>query len=169
MARHRDLPELIVGAEVHFFPGMSQSDQLDGLTIGGENCILIEMPGVKWTDAMYRELGLFSERRGLIPVVAHIDRYIAPLRTHRIPERLEQLPVLVQANAEFFLNPHTRNLALKLLRKGQIHLLGSDCHGLSHRPPNLGMAAELIGRKLGEDALTRICEFQDDVLMHAEV
>ena len=45
MEIHPGLPELTVGAEVHFFPGMSHSDILSGLTIGGKECILIEMPG----------------------------------------------------------------------------------------------------------------------------
>ena len=155
-----DLPELSVGAEVYFFHGISQSDVLEGLTIGGNRCILIEMPGSPWTDAMYRELEQISERRGLIPVVAHVDRYISPFRTHGIPDRLAKLPVLVQANASFFLRSSTRSLALKLLRQDKIHLLGSDCHNLSTRPPLLGDAVEVIRQRLGEEPLERICAYQ---------
>ena len=78
-------PEITVGAEVHFFPGISHSDVLKALTIGGKRCILIEMPDSPWTDSMYRELEKMPERQGLIPVVAHVDRYIGPFRTHGIP------------------------------------------------------------------------------------
>lgn len=155
-----DLPELTVGAEVYFFPGISQSEVLEGLTIGGNRCILIEMPGSPWTESMYRELEQISTRQGLIPIVAHVDRYISPLRTHGIPDRLAELPVLVQANASFFLRSATRRLALKLLRQGKIHLLGSDCHNLAMRPPLLGDALEVIRQRLGEDVLEQICEYQ---------
>jgi len=158
------LPEVTVGAEVHFFPGMSHSDILSGLTIGGKQCILIEMPGVPWSESMYRELAMIPERQGLTPVIAHMDRYIAPLRTYKIPERLVELPVLVQANASFFLRSSTRKLALKLLRQGKIQVLGSDCHNLTTRPPNLEEAVSVIRNHLGEAVLEEIRYYQNQIL-----
>ena len=163
MEFHLNLPELTVGAEVHFFPGISHSEVLEGLTIGENRCILIEMPGSPWTDGMYRELEEIPARQGLIPIIAHVDRYISPLRTHGIPDRLASLPVLVQANASFFLRSSTRSLALKLLRQDKIHLLGSDCHNLITRPPLLGDAVEVIRQRLGEEALERICSYQREL------
>lgn len=114
---------------------------------------------------MYRELENVSVKQGLIPIVAHVDRYIAPFRTHHIPERLEELPVLVQANANFFLRSSTRSLALKMLKKNQIQLLGSDCHNLTTRQPNLGDAVEVIRNRLGPDPLKRIQYYQNEILM----
>lgn len=161
---HPGLPAVTVGAEVHFFPGISHSDILEGLTIGKNRCILIEMPDSPWTESMYRELENISQRRELIPIVAHVDRYISPFRTYGIPERLAELPVLVQANASFFLRGSTRSLALKLLRQDKIHLLGSDCHNMTTRPPMLGDAVEVIRQKLGEEPLDRIRYYQRELL-----
>jgi tyrosine-protein phosphatase YwqE len=47
-----------------------------------------------------------------------------------------------------------------MLREGRIHLLGSDCHDLKRRTPNLGAALELIVQRLGPSALREIhsCE-----------
>lgn len=159
-----DLPKITLGAEVYFFRGMSESDQLSRLTIDGKKCILIEMPLASWTEDMYKELEAIWTQRGILPVVAHIDRYIHPLRTYGIPERLADLPVLVQANAEFFLNKHTAGMALRMLKKDRIHLLGSDCHNVSTRKPNLGEALQLIRRKLGDVAVQRIETYQRDAL-----
>lgn len=158
------LPAVTVGAEVHFFPGISHSDVLEALTIGKKRCILIEMPDTPWTESMYRELENIFQRRELLPIIAHVDRYISPFRTHGIPDRLAQLPVLVQANASFFLRSSTRSLALKLLRQDKIHLLGSDCHNLTTRPPLLGDAVEVIRQKLGEEPLARIRDYQRELL-----
>lgn len=158
------LPRLEVGAEVYFFPGISDSERLSELTIGGKRCILLEMPPSPWTESMYREMEQIWLKRGITPVIAHVDRYIGPLRTHRIPERLAELPVLVQANASFFLKQSTSAMAMRMLRRDQIHLLGSDCHNLRYRPPNLGHAVEKIRRILGEDVLERIGEYQRSVL-----
>ena len=156
MAKHTGLPELTVGAEVYFFPGISESDEVFRLTIGEKRCILIEMPMESWTDRMYRELEDLALRRDLLPVIAHVDRYISPLRTHGIPNRLAQLPVLVQANAEFFLKRSTAAMALRMLKQEKIHLLGSDCHNLDSRAPNLGAAVKYIENHLGCDVLKRI-------------
>lgn len=160
MAKYPEMPRLTVGAEVYFFRGMSESDLLPRLTIGGQKCILIEMPPIPWAEDIYREVTRIWEKQGLIPIIAHIDRYIRPWHTYGIPKRLEDMPVFVQANGEFFLDRATASLAMRLLRRDQIQLLGSDCHNLTDRKPNMGAAVQLIRRKLGEEALERIhrCE-----------
>lgn len=164
MLRLTGLPQIEIGAEVHFFPGISESEVLSQLTIGSKRCILLEMPQSPWTESMYRELAGISQKQGITPVIAHVDRYVHPLRTFGIPERLEELPVLVQANASFFLRRSTARMALRMLKKDQIHLLGSDCHNLTVRMPNLGEALSCIEKKLGDDFLRKIAEYQQEVL-----
>lgn len=164
MAKHDGLPELSIGAEVYFFSGISESDIVNQLTIDEKRCILLEMPRSPWTDRMYREMENIRSRQGLTPIVAHVDRYISPFRTHGIPARLEQLPVLVQANASFFLRGSTRSMAIRMLKNHQIHLLGSDCHSVDVRPPRLGEAVEQIRSRLGEETLDRIAHYQHSVL-----
>ena len=165
MQEAEGLPRLSVGAEVYFFRGMSDSEILPRLTIDGKHCILIEMPPAPWTPSMYRELEDIWHKRGLTPIVAHIDRYIRPFRTYQIPEHLARMPVLVQANASFFLNGRTRRLALRLLRSDKIHLLGSDCHNLANRPPRLGEAAHVIEKHLGQHAILQLKSWQNDLLL----
>ena len=160
MADVPGLPEIHMGAEVYYFPGISDCDALSQLTIGENRCILLEMPYTVWNDSMYREIEGIAEKQGLTPVIAHVDRYIRPLRTYGIPKVLEQLPVLVQANAGFFLQRSTASFALRLLREDRIHLLGSDCHNLTDRAPNLGDALQVISRKLGRESMDRISGYQ---------
>ena len=163
MEKHPDLPEVIIGAEVFYFSGIAESSVLPELRLGDTNYILIEMPTVRWTERMYKDLENIWRKQDLIPVVAHVDRYITPWRTHRIPERLAELPVLVQANGEFFLQRATRSLALRMLKQGKIHLLGSDCHNMEDRSPNLGETVRLIEEKLGPRAIRSICDYQEEV------
>lgn len=149
-------PELRLGAEVYFFRGMSDSDALHDLAVTNSRCIMVEMPPPPWPESYYRELEQIYLKQALTPVIAHIDRYITPLRTHQIPQRLSQLPVAIQANAEFFLNRRTANFALKMLNAGHIHLLGSDCHNLTDRSPNIGPALARIRIKLGDSPILRL-------------
>lgn len=164
MAKYTDLPEIHVGAEVLFYTGMSESEDLSRLAISDTRHILIEMPHPPWTEEMYRELEMIYTRQGLTPIVAHIDRYISRFRTFQIPQRLEGLPVIVQANAEFFLNRHSCSMALRMLRNRQIHLLGSDCHNVTTRKPNLQEALTLIEKRLGRGAVALIAEWEQAVL-----
>lgn len=147
------LPALRLGAEVYFYPNMSHSEDLQKLRIEGTDCVLVEMPMGPWTDRMYRELEEIYMNQGLMPIVAHVDRYLGRFRDHGIPDRLAQLPVLVQANASFFLRS---SKGMQMLRQRQIHVLGSDCHNTADRAPNLGEAVRRIERKLGKEALTWI-------------
>lgn len=164
LAQEPELPGITLGAEVYAFPGMSDSEVLPQLTVAGTDLLLVEMPMPVWHDALYRELEGIRVKQGLTPVIAHIDRYIRPLQTHGILRRLGELPVLIQANAEFFINPRTRSFALRLLRQGRIHLLGSDCHDTTDRRPNLAEAVDTIRRHGAENALAALCENQSELL-----
>ena len=156
--------EVFLGAEVYFFPGMSDSDALNELTIHKKKYILLEMPFTEWTNQMYREIEAIYRKQGLIPIIAHVDRYMTPFRNFGIPEKLADLPVLVQANAGFFLKASTSRMAMKMLSRNQIHLLGSDCHNLTTRKPNLGAAVSRITARLGREAVDRICGYEQNVL-----
>ena len=158
------VPEISIGAEVYYFPGISESGALSQLTIEKKRYILLEMPQSPWTNQMYQEVENTYIKQGIIPIIAHVDRYIDVFRTHGIPERLAELPVLVQANAGFFLNRWTAGMAMRMLKRGQIHLLGSDCHNLKSRPPRLGPAVEVIRRQLGKNVLENIMQCEDFIL-----
>ena len=164
MEKHPGLPRLSVGAEVYFFSGISNSEAISKLTIDGKRCVLIEMPLAPWSDMLYRELDGLYRKQGLTPIIAHVDRYISRFRTYGIPERLMELPVLVQANGEFFLKGSTASMALRMLKKGQIHLLGSDCHNLTSRAPDLGQALDRIQKRLGDAPLKEIRYWQREAL-----
>ena len=164
MERHENMPEIEIGAEVYYFSGISESDVLKLLTIGQKRCILLEMPVSSWTPQMYKEIEAIRVKQGITPIIAHMDRYIAPFRTRGIPERLAELPVAVQVNASFFLRRSTASMAIRMLRRDQIHLLGSDCHNMDMRPPNLGPALQAIRRRLGDEAIDRILLNGESVL-----
>jgi protein-tyrosine phosphatase len=160
------LPKLRLGAEVYFYYGMSNSEILKELVISGTRCILVEMPSSPWTERMYIELADIYNKQDLIPIIAHIDRYIRPFRTYGIPQKLALLPVLIQASGSFF-TTH-RRLAMKLLKEDKIHLLGSDCHNMTSRPPVLNKAQEAIIKALGESVIQRINKLGYQVLSDPE-
>ena len=137
-------PELRLGAEVLYFPGMSVSEELRSLCLEGTPLLLIEPPMAPWTETMLEEIEECGANLRCVPVIAHVDRYMRMLEDDTLLDRALRRRVLVQFNASAFLRGGFREKALARLRAGQIHFLGSDCHDMSQRRPNLGDAAEAI-------------------------
>lgn len=158
MATVSGLPTLSVGAEVYYFNGLWNVSCLPDFAIDGGKYILVELPMPPYPERIFQDLERIYEKRDLIPVIAHIDRYLAPFHTRKLLNRLSELPVILQANGDFFLDPLTRSMALRMLKKGQIRLLGSDCHNMTDRAPNLERALTVIRDHLGEDALSTVVQ-----------
>ena len=53
---------------------------------------------------------------------------------------------------------------MKMLREGKIHFLGTDCHNMTTRKPDLAPALEVILRKKGEQLLRRLEQREARVL-----
>ena len=150
------LPKVLLGAEVAYFDGMSRSQELEGMGLGDSRLLLVEMPNGPWSDRMVEEVCRISQKRGMQPVLAHIDRY---LRRNQLLGCLNYLiseDVLLQVSAEAFTRFTQRGRLLRMVRDGMVDFLGSDAHNLENRAPNMDVAAQIITQKLGEEALQDI-------------
>ena len=148
-------PKILLGAEVLYFPGISRMDELPELCLEGTKLLLLEMPFTTWTENMVREVNELSHASPCTIMLAHIERYYFK-QPASVWDDLLNHGVLMQANADFFLPFATRRKALRLLREGRIHLLGSDCHNTTSRAPHMAEARETIRRRLGEEILDEI-------------
>ena len=153
-----DRPLILLGAEVRYYPGISRLERLRDLCIEDSNLLLLEMPMTRWTESMLRELTELSGRDGICIVLAHIDRYL-PMQKREVWDRLLECGILMQTNASFFGAVTKRHRALAMLRDGYIHLLGSDCHNMTSRPPQLGRALDAIAKRFGVDYIQQMNEF----------
>ena len=146
------LPQWYLGAEVAFFQGISRIENIESLCIGDSNAMLIEMPFSRWSTNILNELFNLVENRGIQPIIAHVERYMTyqPLGTIR---ELCKAGIWMQANASFFINWRTSMIALWMLKKHRIQFIGSDCHDMRRRQPNLESAREVIEKRLGKGAI----------------
>lgn len=138
-----NFPKLLLGAEIYFFEGISDTQEIEKLRLEGTQLLLVEMPFSPWTDRMISELMAVHERRNVKVVMAHIERYFR-YQPKDIWDNLLARGILMQCNAEFFISWKTRRKARRMLEEGKIHFLGSDSHNMSNRPPRLGEAMALI-------------------------
>ena len=160
-----DAPAIRLGAEVKYYQGISRLADLKKLRIEGSRLLLLEMPMNTWTESMIRELIDMSGKNGIHIVLAHIERYLN-LQSRDVWDRLRDSGILMQSNASFFTGFATKRRAMSLLREGHIHFLGSDCHNVTSRPPQIGKAFEVIQKKLGVDYIGLMTEFGYAALGH---
>lgn len=137
-------PRILRGAEILYFPGMSEAREISCLALESTRCLLIEPPMDKWSAAILDEIEETGENLRLIPVVAHIDRYMEIFGDMTIADQIFRRKMLAQVNASFLFDPDTSAFAMELLKSGKFQLIGSDAHNLTTRPPNLGLAADSI-------------------------
>ncbi len=150
------LPEIVLGAEVQYFEGITQVEHLERLQLEGRRLLLLEMPfGQRWDQRMLDDIIELNSRRNTQVLLAHIERYME-YQKKDIWGLLRERGVLMQCNATFFTERKTRRKALKMMKNGEIHMLGSDCHNIEKRPPECAAAAELIRSSLGSAPLSLI-------------
>ena len=147
-------PEIILGAEVLYTGDyLYNAEGIEKLCMGNTRFMLIEGQIERW-EVGFRDclLKLILEK-GIIPIIAHIERYIDIGKNKQILETLMDQGAVLQMNADYFMYRRTRRKALKLFKTGFVHLLGSDCHNMENRPPNLNDAVEVLREYIGEDAI----------------
>ena len=154
-----ELPKLLLGAEVYYYPGICKMEELQLLTLENSNLLLLEMPMAPWGKFTVRELTELAESSDIQIVIAHIERSLK-FQSKDTINRLLECGIMLQVNASFFITMSTRRKALKMLRNGQIHFIGSDCHNIKHRPPKIGEAVDIIKNKLGDDIIDEFFEEQ---------
>lgn len=150
---------ILLGAEVAYFDGIEYSDAIARLKISDTKLLLVEMPMVTWSPRMIEALHMMEQRLGIKVVLAHVDRYIDLQRRNSYIDYVSE-HFLVQINANYFINRHTQRKAIKLIKNDRIDFIGSDCHNMTSRPPNVGDACQIIQKKLGIDGLSTFCDNQ---------
>lgn len=157
------LPRLLIGAEVAFFPRMSEMD-LSALCIGNTRALLVELPFESWDARVEEQLAALTLDRGYTVILAHVERYLRYRGNPEMLEKLAALPLRVQVNAEAFARFGARRAPLELFRRGRAQLLGSDAHNMTDRSPDLAFGRRFLKKKLGADVLRYIDETGSELL-----
>jgi protein-tyrosine phosphatase len=158
----KSFPKIYLGAEVAFFDGISNCRFLEELCIVGTKTILVEMPADRWSQSVCDGFMRIRDA-GFVPVIAHAERCL-PMQDSDVKRMLLDEKIILQINGEAFLKLGTRRFAVSLARKGHPLVIGSDCHNLTSRAPNLDKAVDIIVKKLGEGAIWDMMDTANDLV-----
>jgi len=155
-SRNTPIPDIRLGAEVFYFTGISALEDLDKLCIEGTKYLLLEMPFMEWSEKVIAEVEKIVYDRSITPIIAHLDRYLAFQAHNDYVMDLIRLGAVIQMNGDYVNGLFTRKNAISLIEDEVVNLLGSDCHNMQKRAPNLDKTFSIIRRKCGQEVLDRI-------------
>lgn len=154
-----------LGAEVYFTPSLSELD-LKKLCIEGTDCIMLELPYSRITGSFIRTfrsfVGMISSEFTVI--LAHAERYLNFTDEESLYEILDT-GLLVQFNCGSFkmFSPHLKFM-YNMISCGNAHLLGTDCHNITSRAPNMEIGRKVIERKFSQKEFNRFMENAEKLL-----
>jgi protein-tyrosine phosphatase len=141
---------LFPASEIYLHEFLFYYNSLEAVTINNTRYLLLELPfDKKWNNKIYEMIGNLILHFDIIPIIAHIERYPAIRRKHI--ERLRDIGCLMQLNTSSVLDKKLKRKALNYIGSGLIDVLGSDCHNLSHRPPQIIKPIEEIRKYIGKE------------------
>ncbi|MCP4654629.1 MAG: hypothetical protein GY856_04325 [bacterium] len=128
------------------------------LPLNGGSCLLVEFSGLLSPDGMEAALTRILEH-GLVPVIAHVERYVPFSKSRKRMTRLRDMGCLMQINGSSLLGRAGRALrrvCLSLIKRDLVHLIASDGHGAECRTPDLREAFEFLKKKVPEERLAEL-------------
>lgn len=145
---------LYLGNEIYYRSSLLEDvEEGKAVTMTGSAYTLIEYnpmeayAGIR--KGMYETLS-----GGLIPILAHVERYDCLMHETGYVKELVDMGCFIQVNAgsimgEFGLS--TRLMVRKLLKQRLVHFVATDAHNTGKRKPCLSASAEYVAAKYGTE------------------
>ncbi|MEM7247946.1 MAG: CpsB/CapC family capsule biosynthesis tyrosine phosphatase [Acidobacteriota bacterium] len=161
VAAGETLPEVVLGSEVHLDAGLVErlaSGEL--LTLGGSDCVLLELPDVFPSSAVEQALHALAVA-GHRVLLAHPERNAQILRKPELLRRYLDLGALAQVTGSSVagrFGSDCQEVALSWLDIGWVHVVASDAHDLVRRTTSLAEARAVVEDRAGPETARRLFE-----------
>lgn len=150
---HKDM-RLYLGREVYYTSDVLEAiEKGSKLTVEEGKYILTEY--APRTDYNYIRMSINNLlQEGLIPIIAHVERYECLLEDVDRIEELREMGAVIQVNASSVLGEVGRTVkkyTKKLLKHGLVDVVATDAHSAGTRAPRISECADYIRKKFGQD------------------
>lgn len=155
---------LVAGFEVRVFNGISRCEDLQSLRLGNSKYILLELPfDESITEHTAEEIVSMSLTHGLMPIMAHIERYMHCRGFENLCELIHDGFAIGQLSASSFSNVLMRKRLCGLIYNGLATVVASDAHSPETRPPQFDVAKRVIEKRLSEDTYKTLCDNSEKI------
>ncbi|MCL2856659.1 MAG: capsular polysaccharide biosynthesis protein [Oscillospiraceae bacterium] len=153
-----------LGAEVSIEMGLSENDKVRELALAGSKYILLELPYSPLKEWMISEIYNIMYGYRLVPVFAHVDRYLQLYSKDEIHRLLSVREAVLQINSGALNKRRTSKFVISLIHDGYPIIFGSDTHDTLHRTPNMDTAYKALRSKLKKNELEGLVEFNNNLI-----
>ena len=112
-------------------------------------------------------------RKGIIPVIAHIERYSAICDNPTLIKELKEYGALIQVNAASITNfkfGKTARFIKTIFKKSYVDVVATDAHSVSHHKPVMSEAYAVIEKKYGEKMAKKVfCTIPNMILENERI
>lgn len=133
--------QIRLGAEVRYCEQLLSLD-LRKLTLGDGDYLLLELPGRRYPAYLTRYIDELLGK-GIIPILAHVERCAYFREDPRLLKRLIDLGALAQVSAQTLFDRQDKNFSIACLQHGLAQIVASDAHNSTDRKPCLEQLRKL--------------------------
>ncbi len=157
-------PRLILASETFLSKTIFQHEDITPLCIGSRY-LLVELPyETRFTPYVCENLMQVTYHYGVQPIMAHVERYPDLMQHPHVLEKLIDDGLLTQINVSSLQSFWMRRRLVSFIKKGYIHLLGTDCHHLKTRPPQFREWVERLQQSVGQQTLNKLMQNARDII-----
>ena len=162
---------LVTGADNHIV-GDFVSALGEGrlLTLADTRYVLVEPPH-HVAPARMEEFFFSVLMAGYVPILTHPERLSWIKNQYEMVRRLHQAGVWMQITCGSLLGAFGKEPKYwgeRMLDEGRVHILASDAHDVSRRPPCMGSARVLAAKRLGEQEARNLVEIRPNGVLANE-
>jgi protein-tyrosine phosphatase len=158
--------KLYHGLEIYInpdLPSLYREKKIWG--INDSKYLLIELPMQQfpiYTDKVFYQLRL----EGVVPIIAHPERNLSIIKNRELLENLIRMGTVVQMNSGSLNGMYgsmIQKFADELVKMNMVHLLGSDAHNVTKRPPQINDGYKRV-KALNPDAYEWIIDNEHNII-----
>lgn len=149
--------EILPGFEVNATLTLLNRRSMGALTLAGTKWLLLERPYIYGDEFEKVADAVFDQ--GLFPLIAHPERYayftddFATLQALVSRGAWAQVTSVAVAGQQ---GPDVQKWCLRAFELDLAHVVASDVHNLTYRPPQMQAAAQVLRSEFGEDHMREI-------------
>lgn len=156
-----------LGSEVFFSPKLCELD-VRALCIGDTSYMLMEFPTTHKPHFIKETLYSLQDR-GVIPLIAHIERYPYVLDDPTLLYDWVAAGAYAQINTGALLDAKLSKKLCKFITWGLVHFVSTDTHSPDKRPPQMAEGLRVLEKTLGKDMMEQIVHNGDDLFDDQEL
>lgn len=151
---------LVLGCEMYYTESMFNIEDMSPLCLGGKNHLLVEFPyGITFSNYTMEKIRKMIINQNVIPVFAHIERYTNFFKDEELINEFIYMGCKMQFNISSLGSGYfNKRRILRYIKEGQLQVLGTDCHNMTHRPPEYTYYKDIIIKKLGSSCFEKLVD-----------